>query len=480
MSNHHDELPADLWMEGAPWNPFEEIAAQLQAISDEEMGHYWAHPGSTLLNLWRREAKLLADVSYRTNERACAPFGLSKHLFSTLYPRQLRTYLNWRTLHLTGGWTVVDEQYVELFAMELALQIRGESIEEAAKKLLALWAWGLLHFADWQLTHLRGVTQAFFVEIAASQCAAVAHDHPELFASFAPKGNYEALLAPDHADDDTINDLLEKAAGELPEAEKSAAKTALIAQAWRELAADVRPTFVPGQSALVWGAYRAQRWDPLHVFPFTSFTAPQECLVRVRPDLSFRCRSGVWQALVFAPDVKKLAQTALDLFQAVDDRKAKVPAKIRQAVTRAQKKLAAQARAQIDTGKLAGIRAQATDIQEKLLVPEEDKPLPQKTKPAAAKKTPPPVHSQPVAAGPFTAKQLQFLKALWEKAPASQLQALSSAPLSLTVEALNNQFLEIIGDAAIEMQNDQAGIVSDYREDVEKILADNGLLPAHK
>lgn len=479
MSNHRDELPADLWMEGAPWDPFEEIAAQLKSISDEEMEHYWAHPGSTLLALWRREAKLLADVSYRTN-RPSAPFGLSKHLYSTLYPRQLRTYLNWRTQHLTGGWVLVDEQYVELYAMELALQIRGESIEEAAKQLLSLWSWALEHFADWQLTHLRGLTQAFFVELDSAQCAAAAHAHPELFASFPQEQKWQALLLPQESNDEAINALLEEAAGELPEAEKSAARTTLIAQAWRELAADVRPTFVPGQSALVWGAYRSQRWDPLHVFPFTSFSAPKECLVRARPDLSFRCRNGVWQALVFTPDVKKLAQTALALFRAVDDSKARVSPKIRQAVTRAQKKLAAQARAQIDTGKLAGIRAQATDIQEKLLVPEEENLLPQKPKPAAVKKTPPPAPVPPTPAGPFTAQQLQFLKALWEKAPAKQLQGICSEPLSLTVEALNNQFLELIGDAAIEMQNDQAGIVSDYREDVEKILADNGLLPAGK
>lgn len=130
----------------------------------------------------------------------------------------------------------------------------------------------------------------------------------------------------------------------------------------------------------------------------------------------------------------------------------------------AQREAEEKARIVIDRSALVGIRSASVRTREALLTEEEreEEPLP-----VVIEEPAPEVEEMEEGGLDLTAEQRTFLDCLLEGTSTSSYDALF---VSLAVDAINEVFLEIIGDTVIEFDGETPSLVEDYVDDVRDEL----------
>lgn len=263
------------------------------------------------------------------------------------------------------------------------------------------------------------------------------------------------------------------------------------------------------------GLFGSAREEPYTMFSSAVFFDPEphfDCEVAISPLEALSCAGGRWRHRVMC-DVSGRSKELGTILHAVDQMlrerldypyplKARpVPAYAAKIIARAidqlmeQKAEQERRRITIDLSQLGRIRAAAAVTQEALLTEEErdeqqDEAASAKAAPTTKATTNAASHAEPIPASTpmpeapawqdvapaatdgslLQGAELRVMQALLEgKDPTSALEA-GDAMLSLVVDAINEAFFDLVGDAVIEFDEDTPVLVEDYAEDIREAL----------
>lgn len=486
--NSLDQLPPDLWEDGAPQSPFFRLHEQLRGMFMETEKSLLAGEKPNWEACWRRQALLLKDIRFTTQSPYTQGIWFKILLFSNLSSAQLRTYLDWRTRWQKGlAGHPVPKSLLQLYAMEIILRIRKESEEEAIEKMAALTHVPISDETLGALHALEGLLQDFFLTLSPRAREKLLERISLSCGSDPADPGAKILSQPEKSTDEAIFlTLLSYASRDMEPLRENERAVRLVGGIWRSLHRLQAAKAKGKQPDRFWGSYRSRRYNLFAEFPFHQLASQSTCeeTIPIRSDCCWQLKAGSWRRVSLQPNILKLTGLVRDIFLAVcrsldvhnrkvdEDRERKIPVKIVKALQEALALEKQKEAARIDVSRLEHIRKLAKETQEALCIenlsPDD---LPSAVSAAEIEKTQPALSAAPTADAIALTQQEADLLRLTLAAPSPvHFVSHGSEPLSLIVDRVNEKLLPVLGDIALSLTGNEIHLQSDYVGEIKKLL----------
>lgn len=449
---------------------------QVRRLSEESLQNY----GRSSPLLFSQQAELLKSLVDDYHEPPCDLIDARFPIYADLRTTTLRHFITWRTQARQGRYGNPQPGFVLLALEELTLPGYCEPME-SLKRMLQL-----LPLVPNSLDAVKLVRD--FV---------IWHDlDPKILAqprlAFGDE-NLAILVAPaEHTPEELDRALRENAflrRGEPLCVRKDPSRWQNFMQlGWITLNCLAAEGAAPG--FFFWGYWQK---IPRSFFSSTYYPRPDahpDASYRVNAAHTFTCKKGLWnenRVQIYRSDktavgafFAELARRTQPLFGLPTSRKrpAALPPLFERALQATLEAIHEQERqarldqVKIDVGNLSGIRADAQDIEEKLVVdePQEFSPAPAPKAPAVAVSAAAP-ESAAVSSSPLTKEEEAFCRALLTGTDYEEARRATNLLLSVLVDRINEKLFDAVGDAVLEVQDGTPSVVTDYREELEHLLS---------
>lgn len=492
-----------------PRNPMPEAYRKLRSLARREDRWQWSYTSGGAKSFYE-QARLMED--FEDSFEGAMPAVLSAPSYNDMSDYELRLYFTWRTRvrALAGGEASLPNApstFLFVYANELLCGIGVKPGKEgfaALDRLSREYAGTSTafdsHIARWKHDYIiyHGLDSALMerqvgssrmraVEVLRkAESALLAQDECRTW----PNNSCEGLPSPE--------DLLDAM---MSLSRYRADRSRFI----REHREDV--SFVASRvfASMVFHCHKRRKNDYMHglfgpptrtiytMFPsalFWSATPHEDATYTVSEAESYECERGFWWrnypcrrtetskelgALMHAIDAKlriamgdkhPLKERPLPKYQSkfVDDSILELTARREEEAAR---------HISIDRSSLGGIRSAAARTREALLTDEEREDEEREMTPSLASQPTPeaesiePIGSPQASGAGLTNEQTHVLKSLLEGETPADVDSLT---LSLMVDAINELFLDLVGDVVIEFDGDTPMLVEDYEQDVRDVL----------